>query len=49
MGRKAFIRRLIAERGLMGYRRAPLELDANKLAFDLCEYFLRYNERLVMH
>lgn len=34
MGREAFIRRLIAERELMGYRRAPLELEANKLALD---------------
>jgi hypothetical protein len=32
MGREAFIRRFIAERELMGYRRAPLELEANKLA-----------------
>ena len=34
MGREAFIRRLIAERELMGYRRAPLELDANKRALE---------------
>lgn len=33
-GREAFIRRFIAERELMGYRRAPLELEANKLALD---------------
>lgn len=34
MGREAFVRRLIAERELMGYRRAPLELDANKRALE---------------
>lgn len=34
MGREAFIRRLIAEHELMGYRRAPLELEANKLALE---------------
>jgi hypothetical protein len=34
MGREAFVRRFIAERELMGYRRAPLELEANKLALD---------------
>ena len=34
MGREAFIRRFIAERELMGYGRAPLELEANKLALD---------------
>jgi hypothetical protein len=34
MGRDAFIRRLIAELELMGYRRAPLELEANKLAME---------------
>ena len=34
MGREAFISRLIAERELMGYRRAPLELDANKRALE---------------
>lgn len=32
MGRAAFIRRFIAEQELMGYRRAPLELEANELA-----------------
>ena len=34
IGKEAFIRRFIAERELMGYGRAPLELEANKLAFD---------------
>ncbi len=34
MGREAFIRRYIAEQELMGYRRAPLELDANRLALE---------------
>jgi hypothetical protein len=34
LGREPFLRRLIAEYELMGYRRAPLELDANKRALD---------------
>ena len=34
MGREAFVRRFIAERELMGYRRAPLELEANQLALE---------------
>jgi hypothetical protein len=34
MGREAFVRRFIAERELMGYRRAPLELQANQLALE---------------
>jgi hypothetical protein len=34
MGREAFLRRYIAEQELMGYRRAPLELEANKLALE---------------
>jgi hypothetical protein len=33
-GREAFVRRFIAERELMGYRRAPLELEANRLALE---------------
>lgn len=34
MGRKAFVRRFIAERELMGNRRAPMALDANEVALD---------------
>ena len=34
MGRDVFIRRFIAEHEMMGYRRAPLELEANKLALE---------------
>jgi hypothetical protein len=34
MGRETFVRRFIAEHELMGYRRAPLELEANKLALE---------------
>ena len=34
MGKETFIRRFIAERELIGYRRMPLELEANKLALD---------------
>ncbi|MCI0504547.1 MAG: hypothetical protein L0Z73_00410 [Gammaproteobacteria bacterium] len=34
MGREAFVRSFIAERKLMGYRRAPLELEANRLALE---------------
>lgn len=32
MGREAFVRRFIAEQELLGYRRAPLEIEANKFA-----------------
>lgn len=32
MGREAFVRRFIVEHELMGYRRAPLELEADKAA-----------------
>ena len=34
MGREAFVRRFIAEQELMGYRRAPLEIEANKFALE---------------
>jgi hypothetical protein len=34
MGREAFLRRYIAEQELMGYRRAPLELEANRRALE---------------
>lgn len=34
MGVQAFVRRFIAERELMGNRRAPLELDADRVALD---------------
>ncbi|KPK10469.1 MAG: hypothetical protein AMJ68_09115 [Acidithiobacillales bacterium SG8_45] len=34
MGREPFLRRLMTEYELMGYRRAPLELEANKRALD---------------
>ena len=34
MGRESFLRRLMVEYELMGYRRAPLELEANKHALD---------------
>ena len=34
MGREPFLRRLMTEYELMGYRRAPLELEANKHALD---------------
>lgn len=34
MGRQAFVRWFIAERELMDYRRAPLELEANRLALE---------------
>ncbi|WP_455200989.1 hypothetical protein [Kaarinaea lacus] len=34
MGREKFVRRFIVEYELMGYRRVPLELAANKLALD---------------
>lgn len=34
MGRDKFVRRFIVEYELMGHRRAPLELEANKIALD---------------
>lgn len=34
MGRREFVRRFIAERELMGNRRAPMVLNANKVAID---------------
>ena len=34
MGRRAFVRRFIAERELMGSSRSPMELNANKIALD---------------
>ena len=34
MGRREFIRRFIAEREIMGNKRAPMELNANKVAID---------------